>query len=88
MASSARRFGREDSETRAVLLDVAERVMREEGYAARCFRDGGQIVSANYIDTVAANGFGNRIEVGIVNQRNLLDAYRDLAHWNETLPFK
>lgn len=34
MAAAVRRFGREDSESRAVLLDVAERVMREEGYAA------------------------------------------------------
>ena len=34
MASTGRRFGREDSETRAVLLDVAEKVMREDGYAA------------------------------------------------------
>lgn len=32
--ASKRRLGREDSETRSLLLDVTQRLMREEGYAA------------------------------------------------------
>jgi AcrR family transcriptional regulator len=32
--ASKRRIGREDSETRRLLLDVTQRLMREEGYAA------------------------------------------------------
>lgn len=34
MVKKPRRFGREDSETRAWLLDVTEKMMREQGYAA------------------------------------------------------
>ena len=35
MSTTARRIGAETSKTRGVLLDAAEKLMLEEGYAAR-----------------------------------------------------
>ncbi len=43
-------------------------------------RDRSQVVGADDIDTVALDGLGDRIEVGVVDDGNLLDTNGDLAH--------